>query len=130
MSYDTASSANLPSLYICLARNVLGPGAGCHSCHASCEGTGLQPCLTALETAREQWLTAGMELVAAAGLMSSKFGCGITAGVSHAWVSGSLSPRPSCSGGQPSLTHARRGTRAAETLKRRRDERGADCYRQ
>ena len=65
MLHDTASSFNLPSLYICLASNVL---------HASCEGTGLQPCPTALDSARELWLTAGMELATAAGFMRSTSG--------------------------------------------------------
>ena len=77
--------------------------AGCHSRHASCEGTGLQSCPTALETARELWLTAGMELATAAGFMRSTFGCGVTAGDSHA---GLLSPRRSFNGRRPSLTLA------------------------
>ena len=37
-----------------------------------------------METARELWLTAGMELATAAGFMRSTFGCGVTAGDSHA----------------------------------------------
>ena len=87
---------NLPSLYICLARNVLGSAT-----HAIL--TGLQPCPIALESARKQWLTTGMELATAAGFMSSTFGCGVTAGVSHA---GLLLLRQSCSGRLPSLTLA------------------------
>ena len=37
-----------------------------------------------METARELWLTAGMELATAAGFMRSTFGCGLTAWVSQA----------------------------------------------
>ena len=83
-----------------------------YSRHALCKGTGLQPCPTALEITGEQWLTSRMELTTAAGFMSSTFGWGVTAGVSHA---GLLSPRPSCSRRRPSLT-------LADTLKRHRDE--------
>ena len=93
MLYDTASSSNLPSLYLCLARNVLGR-------------VPLTPCFVRgnrTPTAREMWLTAGMELATAAGFMRSTFGCGIMAGVSHA---GLLPPRRSCSGRRPSLTLA------------------------
>ena len=74
MLYDTASSSNLPA---CTFAWRGTSWAGCHSRgesrHASCEGTGLQPCLAALETARELWLTAGMELETAAGFMRSTF---------------------------------------------------------
>ena len=59
MLYYTASSSNLPTESP--ACNFAWRGtswAGCHSRHASCEGTGLQPCPTALETPRELWLTA------------------------------------------------------------------------
>ena len=66
MLYDTASSYNLPG---CTFAWLGTSWAGCYSRHASCVGTGLQPCPTALETARELWLTAGMELATAAGFM-------------------------------------------------------------
>ena len=100
MPYDIASSSNLPSLYLCLARNFLGrvPLTPCFV-----RGTGLQPCPTALATARELWLTAAMELATASGFMRSTFGCGVMAGDSHA---GLLSQRRSCNGRQPSLTLA------------------------
>ena len=82
------------------------------------------PSPTALVTARELWLTAGMELATAAGFMRSTFGCGVIAGVSHAEL---LSPRRSCSGRLPSLSDARR--RAADTIKLRLEERGEEYYR-
>ena len=62
MFYDTASSSNLPSLYICLARNVLGRVQLTPFFVRLCKGTGIQPCPTSLETARELWLTAGTDL--------------------------------------------------------------------
>ena len=70
MFYDTASSANLTSLYICLARMVLGrtPLTPCFV-----QGNRTPTCPTALATVREQWLTV------AAGFMSSILGCGVTA---------------------------------------------------
>ena len=79
MLYDTARSSNLRSLYLCLARNVLGR-------------LPLTPCFVRGKRiptlphsfgnrARELWLTAVLELATAAGFMRSTFGCGVTTGV-------------------------------------------------
>ena len=92
MFYDTASSSNLPSLYICLARNVLGRVPLTSS---FVQGNRTLTCPTALVPARdsEQWLAAGMGLASLsrwrrqqlpARFMSSTLGFGIRAGISHA----------------------------------------------
>ena len=75
-----------------------------------------------METARELWLTAGMELATAAGFMRSTFGCGVTAGDSHAGLLAEAELQR-----KAAISDARR--RAADTMKRRREERGEDYYR-
>ena len=123
MLYDTASSSNLPSPYLCLARNVLGR-APLTPCFVRGNRTPTLP--HSFGNRRELWLTAGMELATAAGFMRSTLGCVLTAGDSHA---GLLSPRRSCNGRLPFLTLALQPRRAADTMKRRREEQGEDYYR-
>ena len=86
---STILQAALTSPACSLARNVLGrvPLTPCFM-RGNRTLTLAESCPTALETARQQWLTAGMELATAAGCLSSTFGCGVTAGVSHACCQG------------------------------------------
>ena len=122
-------------LYNMLRTGRITGSAGHRSCKSidfiHCKRTlrvySLQPCPTALETAREEWLTAGVELAAAAGFMSSAFRCRVMGPhgrgqprrvtVAEAELQGKAAISDAC-------------TRAADTLKRRRDERGEDYHRQ
>ena len=124
----TSPACTFAWLGLCLAPQpvpLLG-WAGCHSRHASCEGTGLQPCPTALETARELWLTAGHSRNGA-GNGSRLYDVNI-----WMWRYDRGQPRRVIVAEaelqrKVAISDARK--RAADTLKRRKEERGEDYYR-
>ena len=100
MLYDTASSSNLPSLYLCLARNVLGR-APLTPCFVRGNRTPTLP----HSFGNRQGAVADSRTGAGNGsrLYEVNIWMCVTAGVSHA---GLLSPRLSFNGRRPSLTLA------------------------
>ena len=75
--YNTASSSNLPSLYICMARNVLGR-VPLTSCSVQGDRTPTLPS----SFGNQQGAVADSRngVATAAGFMGSTFGCGVMAG--------------------------------------------------
>ena len=88
----------------------------CNKCYILCY-------ITHATTARELWLTSGMELATAAGFMRSAFGCGVTAGGKPRRVNVAEAELQR----KAAISDARK--RAADTMKLRREERGEYYYR-
>ena len=119
MLYNTASSSNLPSLYLCLARNVLGRAP-------------LTPCFVRGNRTPTQPHSFGNRQGAVADSRNGACnGSRLYEGIFWIWCYGRGQPRwvtvAEAELQKEAISDARR--RAADTMKRRREERGEDYYR-